>query len=499
MVTIRRYAIDLGPAVASLIIMICLMPVAVDYARVRPAWDELYFLHRAVCVNRAVFAADPGALDLCLKEMSKSPILATLLLPAGPIAAAPERLALAPAMLALACFGQVLVLLRLIAASGMRWPIAAAAAAVAGLAVPLRIAQAPFLVDGLLALVVANTFLLLLAEAAGPRSDGAFRRGMLWGFVLGCGILSKLTFLYFAALCVVPAIVLSLRQAGLAASVRKVLGALLIGAMPTFLLLRYADGFKAHAAGAAFGNLATFYDDGLSRWEFLPRAFESLGLAYLAAVALLTLAVLICRGGPLRILVAAWLLAVLAGYLWVASGSANKDPRFFWPVWVALPFSIAAAFRPRAPGRLPGIAMAAAAVLAAVLSLPSTGRQNLDAVMAADGVLRSLPSDRPLRVLLASDEPTFNIETLLLVRELHFSRLARLMPDTVVYDIVRGMTPEQSIERLRAADVVIFRDPPEPGAPEWANAFLPRFLEAIRNACPEPARIGATTLVFRGC
>jgi hypothetical protein len=479
--------------------MICLVPVAVDYARVRPAWDELYFLHRAVCVNRAVFAADPGALDLCFKEMSKSPILATLLLPAGPIAAAPERLALAPTMLALACFGQVLVLLRLIAASGMRWPVAAAAAAVAGLAVPLRIANAPFLVDGLLALVVANTFMLLLAEAAGPRSDGAFRRGMLWGFVLGCGILSKLTFLYFAALCVVPAIMLSLRQAGLAASVRKLLGALLIGAIPTFLLLRYADGFKAHAAGAAFGNLATFYDDGLSRWEFLPRAFESLGLIYLTAVALLTLAVLVCRGGPLRILVAAWLLTVLAGYLWVASGSANKDPRFFWPVWVALPFSIAAAFSAGPPRRLPGAAMAAAAALAVALSLPAAGRQDLAAVMEADALLGTLPGDRPIRVLLASDEPSFNIETMLLGRELHFDRLSRLSLDTVVYDVIHGRTLEQSIARLRAADVVIIRDPPEPGAPEWANRFLPRLLEAMRDACSEPTRIGRNTLVFRDC
>ena len=119
--------------------------------------------------------------------------------------------------------------------------------------------------------------------------------------------------------------------------------------------------------------------------------------------------------------------------------------------------------------------------------------------MEADALLSTLRGDRPIRVLLASDEPSFNIETMILGRELHFVRLSRLSLGTVVYDAIHGRTLEQSIARLRAADVVVIRDPPEPGAPEWANRFLPRFLEALRDACPEPTRIGRNTFVFRNC
>lgn len=499
MARIRVRGTDLGPAFAALVILLCLIPVAVGYGRVRPAWDELYFLHRAVCVNRAAFALDLTALDLCLREMAKSPILSALLLPLGPVAAAPERLALAPAMLALACFAQALVLLRLVAASGMRWAAAIGAAAAAGLALPLREAGAPFLADGLLALIVANTCMLLVAEAAGPRVDGHFRRGMLWGFVIGCGALAKLTFFYFAALLCLPALLLSLRVAGWAASLRKLAGALVVAAVPAFVLLHYAEGLLAHARSFSFGSGAGFYDDGLSRTEFLPRALSSLGAGYWIAVGLLSVAAALWRGKLAQLVTAAWLVAVLAGYLWLSSGSANKDPRFFWPIWVALPFCIAAAASAGPPRRLPGAAMAAGAALAVALSLPAGGRQDLAAVMEADALLATLPGDRPLRVVLASDEPTFNIETMSLGRELHFDRLSRISLGTVVYDVIHGRTLDQSIARLRAADVVIIRDPPQPGAPEWANRSLPRLIEAMQAACPEPTRIGHTTFVYRDC
>ncbi len=51
---------------------------------------------------------------------------------------------------------------------------------------------------------------------------------------------------------------------------------------------------------------------------------------------------------------------------------------------------------------------------------------------------------------------------------------------TVIYDIVSGITPAQSIQRLEAADYVMFVSPLDGTAPPWSNRYLPQFEAAVR-------------------
>jgi hypothetical protein len=493
-------------------LVLLLAPLAVSYQSYRPAWDEMYFLHRAVCVNRAVYDLDLAALDRCFQAMSKSPLMAGLLVMYGSVAGAPEKLGLATATLSLLCFAQIMILI--IVAGSLRLPrlLTLGAALAVAVAQPISVASAPFLVDGLLSLIVTVLLLMTVAEAepdpADASRDSWILRGLIWGGLLGLGILCKITFLYFAGAAGFLGLALSLKRSGLRATGWKLLGMGLALLIPLFVFLRYLENYMAHASGAAFGNLSHFYDDGLDRWAFLAQAVPAIGMWYWILLAVLLGAALLYPGSRLRRSVAAGCVLILLVYLWVSAGSPNKDPRFFWPIWVALPFCLVAFGRTSEPARTVNSALtgssvnlpvAWAGVLSVLLVLPSVLRFDLTDVKQADAVLGTLEAGQPLQVLLASDEPTFNIETMLLARELDYADHAALQISTVVYDVTREMTREQSLDSLVAADVVILRDPPKPGAPDWANQHQPFFAQNLRARCAVQNRIGETTYVFRDC
>ncbi len=94
-------------------------------------------------------------------------------------------------------------------------------------------------------------------------------------------------------------------------------------------------------------------------------------------------------------------------------------------------------------------------------------------------MLRGLPLDRPVTVLVASDEAGLNVETLRLARQLDLPAYRAITVDTVVYDVVVGLTVDDSIQRLLHADYVVLRDPVDGTAPEWATRFLPQFKAAV--------------------
>jgi hypothetical protein len=62
----------------AILLVLVLAPIAVATSSLRPAWDELFFLH-----NDAIGHARLSQLNGCLSQMAKSPIMAFLLAPAG--------------------------------------------------------------------------------------------------------------------------------------------------------------------------------------------------------------------------------------------------------------------------------------------------------------------------------------------------------------------------------------------------------------------------------
>jgi len=465
--------------------LLLLSPLAVSFIPRVPYWDELYFFHRAACIRNAVQHLSWPMADSCLNGMTKSPILATMLLASAPLNG-PESIAVAPVMLSLLSFALLWLGIRLAQQGGMRLPMAVLAAFVAVLAPPLW-AGAPFLGDELVAIVILNTMLLPLVETAAPgtTSREAIRRGMLWGLVFSLGVLTKLTYLYFAGVIFGGLTLLSLWQSGLRLTAWKLLGMALVCLLPGAVFARYGWIYWGWAMSAAFGPISTFYNVHLQRWPFLVIAFQSLGFAYwLGLAALFSASALLVWRMPQRrpMLVCGFLLLVIGGYLFISSGSPNKDPRFFWPIWLSLPFCVAAlgARLPSvAPTPVRGIGLLPVWLMI-TLSIATSGRFDMRAVTQADLILRTIPHVHPATVLLAMDEPDFNVETFTLARQLDLPQLEQLTVGTVVYDVVAGKSAADSIRRLSDADYVILRDPIRPGSPEWANRNLSRFAAAVQ-------------------
>jgi hypothetical protein len=154
----------------ALIVLAGLSFLALNSDHSEPAWDELWFLHRAGCVSHAVFAASLSGVDTCLSNVFKSPIMTVLLLPAGPIHGIESALSIAPVCLAFTVLALVVGLGWLL--SLMRMPLAAVVISVlaARFSPTLFQGHAPFLVDDFLALVVLLTLLLPVLEWTAPRN-----------------------------------------------------------------------------------------------------------------------------------------------------------------------------------------------------------------------------------------------------------------------------------------------------------------------------------------
>jgi hypothetical protein len=120
----------------------------------------------------------------------------------------------------------------------------------------------------------------------------------------------------------------------------------------------------------------------------------------------------------------------------------------------------------------------AAAVLAIALSLPALGRFDLKPIEQSVAALEFIRSKGARTVILATDTPATNVESFLLAKQMNVDRFGPLSIDTTVYDIVKGRTPEFSIERMRQADAVVFL-PVDGSSPEWANRFADRFREEL--------------------
>lgn len=298
------------------------------------------------------------------------------------------------------------------------------------------------------------------------------------------GLLSKLTYFYFAGVTFGLLLLISLRRDGLRPSLTKLAGMVAVSLLPVLLFLRYSQEYWNHAWQSAFGPLTAFYNDHIHRWAFLCMSVAEMGWVYWLGVAVLLCIALLSwwRTRQTRSLsTAALLFAIVLGYLLIATGSPNKDPRFFWPVWLCLPFCALAATASAgwAPVPIRGVGFAPL-WLSSVLSVAAAGRFDMHAVTKMELVLESLPHNRPIQVLMANDEGAYNIETLILARQLDLAEFHQIRLGTVVYDIVSGTMPAESIKRLLHANYVIMRWPLQAGAPEWTNRYLPQFRAAVK-------------------
>jgi len=468
----------------------------------RPAWDEMNYLHRAVCVNRAFFDWDWRGVHECMLGLYKSPLLMLLLLPLGPIGENIDLIRGAPMMLAILNFVLLLVI------GFMTWKlhvplmfVLVAAIAMAGNPWT-HVVGGAVLIDTCLALLVTIAFLLFAFEANSKATAGrsAALRGLSWGLVGTAGVMSKMTFGYFAVLLFAPLLGVVWYREGFKRAIFRVLCGIAISIPGLIVFALYSRQYFWNALRSSVGSLAHMYADGLTLDAFFAAQFMGTGrgglvLLLIAVVAIVT---------ALRRRTADWaglyLLLVLFGYFWLVSNSVNRDARFLLPFWLTLPWCLVLIMRESSDSRSLGSPLrdfALASVASAFLALPSLKNYDLSGVQLSLNVLRTFPTDRGTQILTATDSSDFNVESMILAYELDRRRFpAGLSIDTLVYDGVNGQTLEQSLARLRAAHVLLFQIPLDPtAAASWPNARYEEFLQIAHAEGRETAVLGTAPSV----
>ncbi|MEW6256476.1 MAG: hypothetical protein AB1592_11005 [Pseudomonadota bacterium] len=465
------------------ILLLILSPLAVAYSRMTPAWDELFYLHNGVCISRNTWTASvSGVLD-CLSQMSKSPLMGFVLIPAGPIDGSPEKLSAASFLLAVFVFAVIFLLSRLTELARIPAPAAILAAISAIASPPLWSSNAPFLVDGLLSVVVASMIVLLFAEWESPTLDfrSILSRSIIWAIIISVGILSKTTFLFIAATTFPAALIVCIRKTGLRITLLKIATLSAFSAPALYITIKFGHLYFAHAQNSSFGPLSAFYDDHLSRIQFLRESVSGL-IPMLAGSGALIAWAIFNPASKGRLALSAWAVLTISLYLFVAAGSPNKDPRFFWLVWLTIPLALAGAI---VPGSAPAAPVARRAVMQIILilalSIPSIGRMNLSNLSDSIAVLERLPAHTPASFLLVTDDPHFNINSMLLAKELKWKGYSKLNLDTVVYDIVGNNSPTYSLSRLSKSDYAAGRMPVNMTGIEWTNRNAQLFMDFLKK------------------
>ncbi|MBP2566427.1 hypothetical protein J2766_003023 [Agrobacterium tumefaciens] len=468
--------------VEAIIFLVILSPLANSWQRISPSWDDTFFLHNGLCLARSFWEANLNAIDICMSQIAKSPIMAVLLIPAGPIGGRIEGLSVAPFVLSLAIATLILVLHHFLRLAKVPYIAILLAASFAITTSSMRSSGAPFMVDGLLAIVVACTiaFVFVEYENAALSPAQSMKRGMIWAFLITIGMLSKTTYAVIALLVAPIAIWISILRSGLNMTVIKLFSLMVFSIPLVIVLIRYGDIYLAHAKNSSFGPLSSFYNDGLSPFRFI---LDSSAQNWSLWVGILLLLIFVVARGLERERAITGLLValVILVYFVISSTSPNKDPRFFWLVWVTLPFCAACSIAPQRNSPLSmGSSPAIQFLCALLIAIPAVGRLDLEKFRTSVAALASLPENATATAYLATDSAHFNIETLLLAQQLEWKKYSQLQIRTVVYDVVSEKSPQKSLERLASADYVLGQFPVPGDAPDWANRYASVFEQSLR-------------------
>lgn len=122
----------------------------------------------------------------------------------------------------------------------------------------------------------------------------------------------------------------------------------------------------------------------------------------------------------------------------------------------------------------------AALVVGTAFLGPMTRRPEIAPIRHAEDLLKTLSKEQPIpgqpmKVLIATDGPAFNIDTFLLAKQIGWDSLQGADVDTLVYDAVNKRSLEDGLKRIDAADYVLFLRPGlTPGA-DWQRVWAQEY------------------------
>jgi MFS family permease len=183
-------------------------------------------------------------------------------------------------------------------------------------------------------------------------------------------------------------------------------------------------------------------------------------------------------------------IAALCLYGAITIASPNHDARFVLPILVGLPFALIVPWaRLDEPGGEPAARHVLLWILAGVLlSAPMVARYDFTNVIDQARLVRGLPAPGKQLLLLATDSPSLDTDTLQAALELVPERKGQVGIDTVVYDDADGRDLAFSMGKIARASHMVLQSDGTKLWPDWTNKHVEVFRQVARaqgRAMPE--------------
>ena len=444
-------------------------PTVIAYTPYSLSWDEAYYLHRAICMNHAFYDVSLSRVAECLAGTHKGPIVELINLPWGKAGGTYAGIGLAFVGLALFIWLMVVATFLTCVRSGIPRIALLLAAASIGLIPFLRLTAGDMMTDALLGWSVALGLMLIPLEYNHPQAGfwPGVLRGLLWGFAIDVGMLSKVTFGFFVVAIGLTLLFIRWRRSGIKPLAGSLAGCLAAATPAILICLVYGRNFLRFAILAA-GDLAQFYSvPGMNAVGYLWRYFSGLSWALIPLLPLLVLFIrglLVEKQGRLVRLIP---ISIIFGYLITASTSQNRDVRFTIPAMIAVPLCLAWTSS-KSEGMVFSPSLILAGLLAVTLcSVPMVNRPDIGPIKRIGELLGALSRGRPTAVVLATDGVLFNVETVELARQLGGDYLQPIRVETLVYFEFSKRSLADGLDRIDKADYVLFLKPGHSPGPDW--------------------------------
>ena len=360
---------------------LCAAPTIVSYQPYLYQWDDSSYLVDSIVASRAFWSGDRHGLRV-LMQGNHPPIMALLGLPWGPLAgwdAAGKcflSLAVLTALFVAICLYLMLrsgvntsffvvASVCLLAAMGP-FPAGADVVQIGGPRSGVHYANVhyvatSFMVDSLFAWIAFAALLLIRYEITSDRVStlDSFVHGILWAVIFSVGAITKVNFFYFIALIVPTLFVIRTRNHGIRNGLVMLLSFAICSLPAIVYWLRYGRTAPRFALNASFRHDASLYYTPL--FSYVSRTVRLSPGLLLAGTVLIGEAVYFAiKRVDIKWGACALPILVLMGYGTVALASSNREIRFLFPVFIALPFLIGIGFPGKTYFYTPKAAMQAA-------------------------------------------------------------------------------------------------------------------------------------------
>ena len=449
-------------------------PGILSYSPYTIMWDEAFYAHRIVCMNREFYSLSLQGMAGCLAGAHKAPIIQLVGLPWGRAGSTEAGIGLAFVGLAFLNFALALLAYRVCVRAGIApWCLALAGAGI-GMAPLVRENGGALMTDVLVAWCAALSVMLIALEFR-TRDDGrlsSFFRGGLWATVFTIGSLAKMTFAFFGVASVAILIYARWRRCGRQAVFYTALGGLAFAVPGLMVWVFCGPAMVNFGLLAAFGKIAALYGvPGLTPAGYVWGFFSGLGFALIPMAALLTLFLRGILAERARLLP----VAVVLGYLLTVAMGQNRDPRYGVAIAVELPLALAWNSLPSSPSSFDSAHFLGGLLVALLVAIPMVARPRLEPTRHGEELLLALSRGRPATLVIATDGPEYNIETLQLARQIGGASLQSAYLDTLVYDAINKRTLENGYERMARANYVLFLKARFPAGPDWSRQWAAQY------------------------